>query len=676
MQSHAKQVVALMNQLPKKDELKFLEKQPGNKKFINETNKVFISVINGLRSLVGDVQINQTTIPFKQIEETLDQFLENAAIQFDKMNKLSVAPKQPQVQKSNQPKPKDIYGFADVIQLNKLPFIPVLKCKQYAQTELDQKIIEAQNNPYQFFEKNGIDEFTHPYYEEIMRLTPQDFVLDVPSKINRFRDLEPPIMIRNADQLGELILKIQQEVDQNGYSEIAVDLEHNHQISYLGITCLIQLSTRTQDYIIDPFPLWKQLGDMLSAVFSNPKIVKVFHGAENDVQWLQRDFGLYIVNLFDTFHASKELQLMQNSFQFLLSEYCKKSTDKTYQTADWTQRPLSDEMVKYAQIDTHYLLYIYDRMRQDLKKLNKPNENLNNVPNYYIECVLKRSKETSLKIYKKPLQDQDQSLQIILNKQDRRIDSKSFDLMVKLLELREELGIQYDQNPRYFLPNPFLFKLVESKPTSIQELKSQLGGEKNIHDIIKENLWQFLKVLLEFDEKVPTVEVMQQEQQNTTQIQIEEIQPSIQVEPLKIIQISVNLQKFQNQNTKIVQHSFQNENIELIKDQFQCESPFKLLNVFYDGLGTQIFQSMKEQSQQQKQLVEEVEQQKIQKINTSDFIQLPKLEETNRDQSKELDIRLNNTLQNQHGTKILKRHQKIEQQRTQKSNISNRFEIL
>ncbi|CAK92654.1 unnamed protein product (macronuclear) [Paramecium tetraurelia] len=675
MQSHAKQVVALINQLPKKDELRFLEKQPGNKKFISETNKVFISVINGLRSLVGDVQANSTTIPFKQIEETLDQFLENAAIQYDRMNKLSLAPKQPQIQKTNQLKPKDIYGFADAIQLNKLPFIPVLKYKQYAQTELDQKIVEAQNNPYQFFEKYEIDEFAHPYYEEILRLTPQDFVLDVPSKINRYRDLEPPMMITNADHLGELVLKIQQEVDQNGFSEIAVDLEHNHQISYLGITCLIQLSTRSQDYIIDPFPLWKQLGDMLSVIFANPKIVKVFHGAENDVQWLQRDFGLYIVNLFDTFHASKELQLMQNSFQFLLSEYCKKSTDKTYQTADWTQRPLPDEMIKYAQIDTHYLLYIYDRMRQDLKKLNKPNDNISNIPNYYLEAVLKRSKETALKIYKKPLQDQDQSLQTILNKQDRRMEAKSFELMVRLLELREELGIKHDQNPRYFLPNPFLFKIVESKPTTIQELKSQLGGDKNIHEVVKDNLWQFLKVLLEFDEKIPTVNIIQEEQQNTTQIQNDEVQPNFQVEPLKIVQFQVNIKKLKNQNKCIVENNLKNENVELIKSQFYCESPFKLLNVFYEGLGSQIFQSMKEQSQQQKQLIEETQQQKIEKINTSDFIKLPKLDEPNHDQKNDLDVRLNNTLQNQHGTKILKRHQKIEQQRTQKSNISNRFEL-
>lgn len=30
------------------------------------------------------------------------------------------------------------------------------------------------------------------------------------------------------------------------------------------------------------------------------RIVQVLHGADSDIAWLQRDFGLYIVNLFDT----------------------------------------------------------------------------------------------------------------------------------------------------------------------------------------------------------------------------------------------------------------------------------------------------------------------------------------------------------------------------------------
>jgi ribonuclease D len=37
-------------------------------------------------------------------------------------------------------------------------------------------------------------------------------------------------------------------------------------------------------------------------------LTQVFHGAESDVKWLQRDFSLYVVNLFDTFLAAKQLR--------------------------------------------------------------------------------------------------------------------------------------------------------------------------------------------------------------------------------------------------------------------------------------------------------------------------------------------------------------------------------
>ena len=64
--------------------------------------------------------------------------------------------------------------------------------------------------------------------------------------------------------------------------------------------------------------------ESLNEVFTDPNIVKVrylnllwvdrlsrfsqvLHGAESDIVWLQQDFNIYIVNLFDTFHASKLL---------------------------------------------------------------------------------------------------------------------------------------------------------------------------------------------------------------------------------------------------------------------------------------------------------------------------------------------------------------------------------
>ena len=44
--------------------------------------------------------------------------------------------------------------------------------------------------------------------------------------------------------------------------EIAIDLEHHSYHSYQGFTCLMQLSTRTKDYIIDTLALRDNLQDL------------------------------------------------------------------------------------------------------------------------------------------------------------------------------------------------------------------------------------------------------------------------------------------------------------------------------------------------------------------------------------------------------------------------------
>jgi exosome complex exonuclease RRP6 len=87
-----------------------------------------------------------------------------------------------------------------------------------------------------------------------------------------------------------------------------------------------------------------------------------------DTKWLQRDFNIHIVNLFDTYKASRVLGYPKFSYAYLLHHYCNVAIDKKYQLADWRERPLSQEMLQYARMDTHYLLEIWDHLLQDLTK--------------------------------------------------------------------------------------------------------------------------------------------------------------------------------------------------------------------------------------------------------------------------------------------------------------------
>ncbi len=57
--------------------------------------------------------------------------------------------------------------------------------------------------------------------------------------------------------------------------EIAIDLEHHDSRSYTGIVCLMQISTRNKDWIVDTLKPWRRKLQCLNEVFADPKILKV-----------------------------------------------------------------------------------------------------------------------------------------------------------------------------------------------------------------------------------------------------------------------------------------------------------------------------------------------------------------------------------------------------------------
>jgi ribonuclease D len=145
---------------------------------------------------------------------------------------------------------------------------------------------------------------------------------------------------------------------------IAVDTESNSLHAYRERVCLIQISTRTQDYILDPLKIrdLKPLGKVLR----HPDIEKVFHAAEYDLMCLKRDFEFDLVNLFDTMVAARVCGYKQVGLNNLLSHHLGITMDKSHQRDNWGERPLPLESLHYAQMDTHYLPQLRDILRQQL----------------------------------------------------------------------------------------------------------------------------------------------------------------------------------------------------------------------------------------------------------------------------------------------------------------------
>ena len=84
---------------------------------------------------------------------------------------------------------------------------------------------------------------------------------------------------------------------------ISFDLEMFNRSKFFGSTCLFQLATVEKDYVIDVLApgIWDLIGAYLGEIFSDPTITKIGHGIQgNDTTSLHRDFGIIVVNVFDT----------------------------------------------------------------------------------------------------------------------------------------------------------------------------------------------------------------------------------------------------------------------------------------------------------------------------------------------------------------------------------------
>ncbi len=146
---------------------------------------------------------------------------------------------------------------------------------------------------------------------------------------------------------------------------LAIDLEANSMFAYRERICLIQISTETTDYIIDPTqPI--DLGS-LGEIIADPAVEKVFHAAEYDLILMRRDHDWHLNNLFDTMWAVRILGYSQMGLASLLEKFYDVRTSKRFQKANWCRRPLSTAELAYAQMDTHYLLPLRDRLAAELE---------------------------------------------------------------------------------------------------------------------------------------------------------------------------------------------------------------------------------------------------------------------------------------------------------------------
>ncbi|MBC7963482.1 MAG: ribonuclease D [Steroidobacteraceae bacterium] len=266
-------------------------------------------------------------------------------------------------------------------------------------------------------------------------------------------------IITNVARLAEVANVLGQQ------SEIAVDLEMDSLHHYQEKVCLIQVSTRRENWLIDPLacrdlsPMARPLGD--------PAILVVMHGADYDIRSLHRDFGIEVTNLFDTMIAARFLGIPEYGLAALLKARFGIELDKKYQKADWSKRPLSREMSAYAVADTSDLLPLYDQFREELQQKGR-------LAWLEEECRLVcqarvTEKEGQLFLYCKGA---------------GKLKGRSLAILEELLQLRDRQAQLLDRPPFKVLSVETLQEIADIRPRTMGELapiKGMTSGQLARH---------------------------------------------------------------------------------------------------------------------------------------------------------------------------------------------------
>lgn len=152
---------------------------------------------------------------------------------------------------------------------------------------------------------------------------------------------------------------------------LAVDTEFMRDRTYYPQLCLIQVCHGQNAAVIDAQAKALDL-DPLFDLFEDPKIIKVFHSASQDMEVFYAESNFLPAPLFDTQIAAMVCGFGdQVGYARLVGELVGATIDKSFQLTDWSRRPLTKKQLSYALDDVIHLCVVYEKLCAELKKTGR-----------------------------------------------------------------------------------------------------------------------------------------------------------------------------------------------------------------------------------------------------------------------------------------------------------------
>ncbi|MBI3299603.1 MAG: HRDC domain-containing protein [Elusimicrobia bacterium] len=263
---------------------------------------------------------------------------------------------------------------------------------------------------------------------------------------------EPPIYIETLEDLEAIAATLSTE------KQVAVDMESDSFYVYHDKVCLLQLSSSTEDIVIDPLAV-KDLSP-LGPMFRDPSVEKIFHAGDYDIACLKRDYGFEVRNLFDTMAAARVLASPKLGLAGLIEKYFGVVLSKKLQRANWGLRPLGDDHIEYARNDTRYLHKLREILWGELEVKN----------------LLRHAQDEFRRLEATPAAEKVFNPDAWWNLPGARdLDPRRRAVLKRLWIFREKQSASMDKAPFRVMPEDLLVRIAEARVQEVDDLRRVRG---------------------------------------------------------------------------------------------------------------------------------------------------------------------------------------------------------
>ncbi len=247
----------------------------------------------------------------------------------------------------------------------------------------------------------------------------------------------------DTDQKLAAFLPTLQEADW-----IAIDTEADSLHAYPEKLCLIQISIRDQDELIDPLSARIDLKPLLQELHEHELIL---HGADYDLRLMRKNLNFVPRAIFDTMLASRLLGCREFGLNNLVSKFLGVHLEKGPQKANWAQRPLTPRMENYARNDTRYLKELTDILRQQLEEKGRLPWHQEMCTSLIEDCAQIRPTDPDV---------------VWRVKGSHRLEQRGLGVLREIWQWREREAVARNKPPYFIMPPETMVDLAEAAVSS------------------------------------------------------------------------------------------------------------------------------------------------------------------------------------------------------------------